>query len=174
MRPNHAGVKFILRRGGRQFWIIVFGLTAMLLLLQLAKAAHPPNHASAYAPPVPSRELDSLFRSVLEGGTTCPEPMGEDQLAGKDPILGLVAPQVIGLDMPPTPSSVSTGPSGTGGTDNSSGLKPVHPDCPSNAPASNGAAGDGTSGEPRCARPPPTLRQFDSGQVADLRHLRAR
>jgi|SRR6266852_20683 len=173
MRPNHAGVKFILRRGGRQFWIIVFGLTAMLLLLQLAKAAHHPNDASAYAPPVPSRELDSLFRSVLEGGTTCPEPMGEDQLAGKDPILGLLAPKVIGLDMPPSPNSVTTGGPGTGDTIESTGSNAVRPDCPSNGAARNGAASDGTSVGPRCACPPPTLRRFDSGQVADLRHLRA-
>jgi len=106
--------------------------------------------------------------------------MGEDQLAGRDPILGLVAPQGIGLDAPPldappSTSNVAPGGSSTGETVNSTALKPVQPACPSNGAASNGAAGDGPSVEPRCARPPPTtLRRFDSGQVADLRHLRAR
>src|SRR5216684_2983442 len=178
MGPNSAGVRLILRRGGAEFRLIVGGLTATLLLLQLPRAAHHPSDSSAFAPPAPS-ELDSLYHSMLESGTPCPEPMGEDQLAGRDPILGLVAPQGIGLDAPPldappSTSNVAPGGSSTGETVNSTALKPVQPACPSNGAASNGAAGDGPSVGPRCARPPPTtLRRFDSGQVADLRHLRA-
>src|SRR5713101_6864829 len=151
MGPNSAGVRLILRRGGAEFRLIVGGLTATLLFLQLPRAAHHPSDSSAFAPPTPSRELDSLYHSMMESGMPCPEPMGEDQLAGKDPILGLVAPQGIGLDAP-SPCS-------------------VQPACPSNGAARNGATDDGPSVEPRCARPAPTLRRFDSGQVADLRHL---
>src|SRR6266851_5627667 len=175
MGPNSAGVRLILRRGGAEFRLIVGGLTATLLLLQPPRAAHHPSDSSAFAPSAPSRELDSLYHSILEGGTPCPEPMGENQLAGRDPILGLVAPQGIGLDAPPSTSNVAPGGSGTGETVNSTALKPVQPACPSNGATRNGAAGDGPSVGPRCARPPPTtLRRFDSGQVADLRHLRAR
>ena len=175
MGPNSAGVRLILRRGGAEFRLIVGGLTATLLLLQLPRGAHHPSDSPTYAPPAPSRELDSLYHSMLESGTPCPEPMGEDPPAGRDPILGLIAPQVIGLDAPPSTSNVAPVGSGTGETVNSTTLKPVQPACPSNGAASNGAAGDGPSVEPRCARPPPTtLRRFDSGQVADLRHLRAR
>src|SRR5229473_6539775 len=180
MGPNSAGVRLILRRGGAEFRLIVGGLTATLLLLQLPRAAHHPSDSSAFAPPAPS-ELDSLYHSMLESGTPCREPMGEDQLAGRDPILGLVAPQGIGLDAPPSTSdappstsNVAPGGSDTGETVNSTALKPVQPACPANGAASNRAAGDGPSVGPRCARPPPTtLRRFDSGQVADLRHLRA-
>jgi hypothetical protein len=173
MGPTGASARLILRRGGRHYWIIVGGLSATLVLLQLAKAAHHPSDPLASAPPVSSHELDSLYHSV-EGGTPCPEPMGEDQVAGKDPILRLVAPQVIGLETPASLSNVAPGGSNAGDTLNSTALKPVHPDCPSNGAARNGSAGDRTSVGPRCARPAPTLRRFDSGQVADLRHLRAR
>lgn len=172
MGPNRAVVKLILRRGGRPYWVIVGGLTATLCLLQLAKAAHHSSDLSASAPAVYSHELDSLVQSLLERGVPCPEAMGEDQVAGRDPLLGLVAPQVIGLDPPPSASCVATDGSNPAGS--STALKPVPPDCASNCAGGSGAADDGTSAGPRCARPAPTLRRFDSKQVADARHLRAR
>jgi hypothetical protein len=167
MSPNDARVKFVLRRGGRQFWIIVAGLSATLLLLHLGKAVQ--HRRASSAPGVSSRELDSLFQSALEGRAFCGEPMGEDPLAGKDPILEWVAPQVIGLDVLQWPTIAPTDGSGTGDTMDSTASKMLRPPC-----SSNGAAGGGTWVGPRCARPGPTLRPLDSGPVADLRLLEAR
>jgi hypothetical protein len=153
--PNDAGVRFVLRQGGQEFWIIVVWLTATLVLLQLAKTSQPPSLSAHTAR---SRELDSLVHSVLEGGALCSEPMGEDQLAGKDPILGMVAPQVTGLDMPSWQSTPPpSGEPGTRDAVDSTASKSAGPRCPS-----TGAAGDGALVGPRCARPAPTLRRPES------------